>query len=310
MKTLYRWCASILILCMAMTGAGCAQGKKVEDYKNHLYFINAKEMSLEKVRYTLEGTEAVEEANEMMEQLLHVPDGAKYYSAVPEGVKVNEIKLQGKILKLDFSKKYQKMSASQEVLMKEALVLSFTQINGIDGVEFWVDGKPLQKKNGSTQGIMYADDFVQSSGADIHTYQQKELVLYFGDSSGKKLVKEKVNVRYNSNMSLEKLILERLIKGPSGKSEKKVLPSEMRILGVSVKDGICYVNLDQTFLDSVYEVEPAVTIYSIVNSIIDNGTAAQVQISVNGQTNEKFQGSISLEKPLARNENIMEEEEK
>ena len=60
------------------------------------------------------------------------------------------------------------------------------------------------------------------------------------------------------------------------------------LLGVSVKDDVCYVNFDNGFLNMT-DIQPEVTIYSIVNSIIRGGSASKVQILVNGDSNLKYQ---------------------
>ena len=77
-----------------------------------------------------------------------------------------------------------------------------------------------------------------------------------------------------------------------------------------MKDNICYVNFDEGFLNTTYPVEPKITIYSIVNSIVEGGGASQVQILVNGETDVKYQGSISLSKPFSRDLDMIEEKER
>ena len=54
--------------------------------------------------------------------------------------------------------------------------------------------------------------------------------------------------------------------------------------GVSLKDSICYVNLDEGFLNNAYVLNPRLTVYSIVNSVIDGGNSSRVQISINGES--------------------------
>ncbi len=126
------------------------------------------------------------------------------------------------------------------------------------------------------------------SGSTLHTYQSVDLELYFANSEGDKLVTETEHVRYNSNTLKEKLIVEELMKGPFAETHKKVIPMDTVLLGVSVKDDICYVNFDNGFLNMT-DIQPEVTIYSIVNSIIRGGSASKVQILVNGDSNLKYQ---------------------
>ena len=79
------------------------------------------------------------------------------------------------------------------------------------------------------------------------------------------------------------------------------------MLGVSSRDGICYVNLDQEFLRGVSGVDPEVAVYAIVNSVIEGGGASQVQILVSGETDVSYMNRVTLSKPLTRNLDIVEE---
>lgn len=98
------------------------------------------------------------------------------------------------------------------------------------------------------------------------------------------------------------------MKGPETSGAKPVLPSQVKVLNVSVKDGICYVNFDKQFLEQKFDVEPKVVIYGIVNSLISNGKASRVQISVEGETSVKFQEAVYLNEPFDRNVELVEHE--
>lgn len=78
------------------------------------------------------------------------------------------------------------------------------------------------------------------------------------------------------------------MKGHFAETYKKIIPMDTVLLGVSVKDDVCYVNFDNGFLNMT-DIQPEVTIYSIVNSIIRGGSASKVQILVNGDSNLKYQ---------------------
>ena len=46
-----------------------------------------------------------------------------------------------------------------------------------------------------------------------------------------------------SNISLEKLVMEQLIEGPRKSGLLATIPSETKLITITVVDGVCYVNL-------------------------------------------------------------------
>ena len=87
-----------------------------------------------------------------------------------------------------------------------------------------------------------------------------------------------------------------------------MIPAGTKVLGVSVKDNICYVNLDDGFMDTTNVLNAEIPVYAIVNSVIDGSSISRVQILVNGQTDIQYMGKVDLSKPLSRNPNIVEGE--
>ena len=198
------------------------------------------------------------------------------------------------------------MDTVREVLCRAALVRSLTQISGVDLVAIYVDDKPLANKEGIAYGYQQSEDFVQNTGSSINYYQKTDFPMYFADASGKKLVQQVVSIRYNSNQPKEKVIVERLMKGPSGGKELATIPNGTKLLGVSIKDRICYLNFDEGIKNITPGVSPEAVIYSIVNSVIEGGNVSEVQISINGDSNIVFQESVKLDEPLSRNLDIVE----
>lgn len=67
-----------------------------------------------------------------------------------------------------------------------------------------------------------------------------------------------------------------------------------KIINVTTKDGICYVNLDDNFLTVPDNVSMDAAVYSIVNSLVELSNINKVQILVNGEvptTSAIFQNS-------------------
>ena len=147
---------------------------------------------------------------------------------------------------------------------------------------------------------------MQNSGSALHSYQDATLKLYFSNETGDALKEETVTVKYSSNVSMEKLIVEQILKGPSQSGEYPTLNPDTKVLGVTVKEGICYVNLDENFLNVTYDVTPEVAIYSLVNSLIEGTDASKVQISVNGETKVSYMDSLDLSEPLKMNGNLVQ----
>ena len=109
---------------------------------------------------------------------------------------------------------------------------------------------------------------------------------------------------------MERLVIEQLLKGPSSSGAYETLPANTKILSVSTRDQICYVNFDQELMNMKSNVKPEILIYSIVNSIVESGTAGQVQISINGESDIRFGQSVPLDQPLSRNLDLVEGEGK
>ncbi|MFR6330274.1 MAG: GerMN domain-containing protein, partial [Eisenbergiella sp.] len=69
----------------------------------------------------------------------------------------------------------------------------------------------------------------------------------------------------------------------------------------TVKDGICYVNVDENFMTQIYNVTADVVIYSIVNSLVELSNVNKVQIAVNGKTDIVFRETFNLVNLYERN---------
>ena len=69
------------------------------------------------------------------------------------------------------------------------------------------------------------------------------MTLYFTNESGDGLTAEQRNIYYSTNVPLERVVVEQLVKGPAQAGHYAVLPPELKILSVTVSEGICYVIL-------------------------------------------------------------------
>ena len=288
-----------LFLMMMMLVVGCQKDELVSSY--HVAYLNKDKTEIVKVGYEPKNLAVNDLIAEFLIVLCSDSDNVEYRKPIPNDVEVIRYSLDGAMLTIAFDEDYNKMSDSDKVLCIAAVVRTMTQIEGVDCVTFYVGSKPMEDARGNILGTLYADSFVENPGKQINSIQEATLTLYFSNEKGNGLVKEIREVHYSSNISMEKLIIDQLLKGPQTKGLKSAIPSGTKLVSVSVVDGICYVNLDANFKNQDYSIKENIVIYSIVNSLSEMSNISTVQISVNGDTSGVYRDHLKLSDMYARN---------
>ena len=297
----------ILLLAVPLLMAGCRKQQQVDESGYRIWYINQNETCLKYENKELQSKNEEGLLREMMEVMRETPTDDELKPVIPEDVTLLDFDFEHNQLYLDFSPEYKKMPKVYEVLCRAAIVRTMGQIDGVEYVDFQVNGEPLTDLEGKEIGLMNEDQFIENAGEEINAYKTADLTLYFANKAGDKLVGQRVAMEYNSNISLEKLIVEQLIAGPPFEGAYPTIPSETKLLNISIKDNICYVNLDEGFLGTGYNVIESIPVYSIVNSLIENTDAQKVQISINGETNRMFRESINFDTIFEKNEGLIEQ---
>ena len=296
----------ILLLAVPLLMAGCRKQQQVDESGYRIWYINQDETCLKYENKELQSKNEEGLLREMMEVMRETPTDDELKPVIPEDVTLLDFDFEHNQLYLDFSPEYKKMPKVYEVLCRAAIVRTMGQIDGVEYVDFQVNGEPLTDLEGQEIGLMNEDQFIENAGEEINAYKTADLTLYFANKAGDKLVGQRVAMEYNSNISLEKLIVEQLIAGPPFEGAYPTIPSETKLLNISIKDKICYVNLDEGFLGTGYNVIESIPVYSIVNSLIENTDAQKVQISINGESNRMFRESINFDTIFEKNEGLIE----
>ena len=290
--------AVCLSLALVFSAAGCSERTDVGRTEPFLYALNADRTGLIKISWDIPDKETPETAMDVLEELKKTPEEIEYTAPIPEEVEILGCSLRGGILDVDFSGEYKEIAPLEEKLVRAAVVQSLVRISGINAVSFTVEGEPLTDSSGVAVGLMNSDDFVENTGSSPSAYQTDTLTLYFADKSGRQLVAEKRKVRYSSNVPKEKLIVEKLVQGPQSSGAYPTINPDTNLLSVTIKDGICYVNFDSTFLTGTYDILPELTVYSIVNSLTEGTETQKVQFTINGESNARYLETVDLSQPL------------
>lgn len=294
-----------------MAAGGCRESAAEEEETTEysMYYLALSETKLETVPYEPSEENAETMIDEIYQMFSQPSDSEEYLKLLPEDVLMKNYTFEGQTVTLNFDEEYKKMNNAREILVRTGMVLAFTQIPGVTYVEFLENGSPMTDSDGNEIGLMERGDFVENEGKNINSYVFADLNLYFANENGDRLVRENRRIHYSSNVPLERVIVERLLEGPKSDDMLPTLSSNTKILGVSIVEGICYVNLDKSFLTETMSVQQELPIYSIVNSLTDACNIHGVQISVEGDTKVTFRESMKLDQIYQADYSYLESED-
>lgn len=286
---------------------GCSKQKEEQGYT--VYYTNTAGTRLMEVNYNPSAQNFDEMMKELMGQLTSAPAG--YSSALPADVKYNGYERGIDALRIDFSKEYYNLTNTEEVLLRAAVVKTVSQIPGVTKVMFTVDKEQLLDQDGEPASVMDANTFIDTKEGGINSYLYTTLKLYFANKSGDQITEELRDLHYSSNMVLERVVVEQILKGPETLGLRAVVSDTAKILNIYVQNGVCNINFDAEFNRATEDdVEPEAAIYAIVNSICstcDNITGVQFQI--NGESDIMFRDKVDLNQVFAMNTKWVESDE-
>lgn len=295
----------LLLLAVFLPGlAGCMKESPKED-GYLLFYANGAGNKLVPVQYQTDTKEPLALMYELMNQINQRQKKSDIQVLKPGNVVLENIELNNGVANLYFSKEYNDMDSARELLYRAGVVKMLTRMEAVRYVQFFVEGAPAQYADGTVIGMMDDSDFVDDSNERIGSVEWREINLYYANKLGDKLVCKKETIAYSKNVSLEKMVVERLIKGPSDSDMSAALPADLKLLSISVSEGVCYVNLDSTFINEMVNVSSELPIYAIVNSLCDLGNVRSVRIMINGDSTKTFRESISLDQNFTFNGDII-----
>lgn len=299
----------ILIIMILFSACSNDRNKQAEEKEIdfNIYYINSKTFEIVSEIYRTTTTNRLELVNELMDVLRKGPDKITYKKALPDSVKIKEFVFnEDDRLTINFDTSYNDLTGISEILCRATVVKTLCQINGIEYVEFYVNGQPLKNIDGSIVGLMTQDRFLESTGTQ--TYYK--VSLFFANKEGDALIETDTNIHYTGTGSIEELVIKQLINGPTENGLYNTIPEGTTLLNVSTKEGICYVDFNEKFLEKVPNItNDELVIYSVVNTLVElpNSKISKVQFLINGAVQEKYRESIDFNGIFERNLNLVEE---
>lgn len=296
-----------LLLCAAFflsIFSGCSFAGDASD--KQIYYLSTDKTSITAIDYEYTAEDGRSQVKEALKMLSQDTEDIDYITTIPASIEISRWELSDGALTLFFIGDYESIDVYTEILVRAAIVKTLTQIEDVKNVSIYVNNKPLVDSSGEAVGAMTADAFIEDFGQETDSLLSTELKLYFASADGMSLVEENRTVYYSSNVTIEKVVMEQLMKGPSTEGLLSAIPDSTKLNSISVtENGVCIVNFDSSFETAIAGITEKVTLYSIINSLTKLDNIKQVQILVNGSTPHLSNIDVDLSAPISRNEDII-----
>ncbi len=324
MREKSRWIGIFLcIFCVCAVLGGCAQIRSLfltEDgqevvttaVSHRIYWINREETRIIEVAKEFASTEVEDLINECLADLSEAPDDNVYRSVLYGNVHVNNFTYDAdsKQVTLYFDESYNEQSREAEILTRAAIVKTLTQFNDdIQYVSFVIGETPLTGDDGNTL-LMRNKDFVLDINGNMEYVREDYVTLYFANDDRSALKVEDVVVKYLSKINLETAVVNSLISGPIHDDLHSAIPEDTRVNKVSVKEGICYVDLSKEFLQRVDDQSFALNVYSIVNSLTQLSGISRVQFMIDGEIFTESIDGVKIDGLIEKDMSFVEKQTK
>ena len=283
----------MLLLVGLILMSACGENDEKRGNIYQIYCVSNSETRVEVHEYEMTAAEPEEQLKELMNCLSTNPEKLEYKVPFAMGFQVLDMELKDGNLLINVDKAYKDLPVYTEVLVRAAIVRTLTQLPEVRLIMLTVEGEQLSDGKGNSVGWMNAEQFIDNDGNEINTYEMARVKLYFADESGTNLIAAYREKHYSTNTLLERFVVEELIAGPSGQVDGlyPCVNPNTKVVNVTTKDGICYVNLDENFLTVVNNVSTDVSVYAITNSLVELSHINKVQILVNGEVPSQFSAS-------------------
>lgn len=294
-----------VILAVIFVFSGCSFEKTQQgsaDVNASVYYIQENTTTLSEMKVSIPESSEEKMTEYLIKQLLTPPDGMK--SPLCNGTELISVEVKDEIAKVDFTEEFSDFDDAAYSLSPAAVAKTLCSLDFISGVNILVEGQPALGMDGTPIGIIMEKDVVDvtlSGGPKKAT-----VTLYFANDTAEGLTTERRDIEIPASSTLEKAVVEELIKGPKNSGSISIIPAETKVLSVETKNGVCFVNLSKEFVDK-YQGGTAgeiLTIYPIVNSLTELDGISSVQFLIEGEKRETF-AHIAISEPLVKDKNII-----
>ncbi|MBR1865036.1 MAG: GerMN domain-containing protein [Lachnospiraceae bacterium] len=309
----------LLLLCVVFLTACGGQEKPNEEEKAlksnqiYVYLADLDRTGLVSRVYTLDQENTLtQNVDSLVQYMAEVVSDEESQSPVPEGITYLENHLEQRRgrLEVSFEVAYDKVDADSMLFFKACITKTLLQLEGVDSISLSLtDVASTNEETATVVEYLDSDSFVLSFGKNSGYKQSGTIILYFANETGESLKEYRKVIEISNNTSLARIVVESLIEGPEEDGYQATLSDATTIRNISVKDGICYVDLSDEFYNADNPLKNDVIVYSVVNSLVELPTISKVQFLKNGEKQPFFRETMEFDGIFERNLDLIEQEE-
>lgn len=299
----------ILLLSIAFFLTGCI-GFRASEVQTHdtgigtgIYYLNENGSELVAEEITVPDTSRKGQIRYMVEQLISPPVGK--LSPISSGTTLQSVTIKDDVAVVDFSEEFYDADGIKQTIAPVAIAKTLCTLDFISGVQILVEGDEAVGTDQKPLGILWESDLVVSKGEPSGA-TKTSLVLYFSDGNAEYLVPERRNVELSGGNTVEKVVVEELLKGPTEGGHARTIPQETKLLSIETKNNVCFVNFSKEFVErhSGGTTSEMLTVYSLVNSLTELGTVDKVQFLIEGEKKEEYI-HMAFNEPIVRDKSMI-----
>lgn len=281
-----RLCLLMIILVFMLMLSACSSqipSIPVVDNGQPIYYLNPAKTGIVSETFIprSQGDVTVED---VLEALTNVPSEGEYVAPLKD-LPVEVVSNSDGDVQLSFTIEYMILSNVEEVLVRAAVVKSLCALEDVRRVAFLVGREPITDEYGGNVGYMRDSDFVEYFGKEQGKLLSENLTIYYANADGTKLIKETRRVFFEPSKSLEQAVIANLSEMPNFRGAQIAVPENFSVSNIATTEGICYVDLDMSFLTQTPHIAGDVTIYALVNSLCELENVQEVQLNLSSADN-------------------------
>lgn len=231
-------------------------------------------------------------AAHLVELLMEAPAGYDMVSVIPRETKLLDCTVADGTCTLDFSQEFESnayyLSYAQRLTLM-SIVNTLTQLEDVDRVEFYVEGSMIvHYRNLSISKPLVFDE--SAIGPVRTAVNEFDATLYVSNGSDLYLASVPTRLRQGAGFSQAELVVDALIHYDNPNGFYSSIPKDTAIRSVSIREGVCYIDLSREFL--AQQEHLYLSVHSLVASVCSLEGIEQAQVTVEGTVPQGNYGDL------------------